>query len=376
MKYLQNLIETLEIQKHRTLAEYLREISNRPIYIYGAGCFGREIYRVFKQHNLTVHGFLDKNAGNIVGIDINVMFPEELLNKSEVQIILGIVMNKQDRMQLEDALRKLGYKYIIDGQSIRAHYVYHQDGCCEEEIEKCLKKELSLVKDAFALWEDQESRDTFEKNLGAHILRNYADCYQTDEIKQYFVEGIALEKGYARFIDCGAYIGDTLEELVRTNRMVQCVAAFEPSCQNFMKLNDKYELELKSKINEAVFFPCGVAGKTELRRFNFAGGSSLLESSGRDIVQCVAIDDVLKDFRPTFIKMDIEGAEYEALLGAKKSICKFKPDLAISVYHFIDHFYKIPLLIHSWDLGYKFYLRTHSSCCMETVMYAVAGKED
>jgi hypothetical protein len=82
------------------------------------------------------------------------------------------------------------------------------------------------------------------------------------------------------------------------------------------------------------------------------------------------LDDVLSDFIPTFIKMDIEGAEYEALLGAKKMIQNYRPDLAISVYHSIIDFCRIPLLINGWNLGYKFYLRCHEVSNQEIVLYA------
>lgn len=70
--------------------------------------------------------------------------------------------------------------------------------------------------------------------------------------------------------------------------------------------------------------------------------------------------------------MDIEGSEADALLGAQKTICKYKPDLAICVYHFADDIWEIPLLLDSWNLGYRFYLRTYSSNGFETVLYAVS----
>ena len=87
---------------------------------------------------------------------------------------------------------------------------------------------------------------------------------------------------------------------------------------------------------------------------------------------CVKLDDVMHNTNPTFIKMDIEGEEIRALNGAKKLILDSRPELAICVYHYINHFWEIPNLLHDWNLGYKFYMRTHSSGCMETVLYAIA----
>ena len=84
----------------------------------------------------------------------------------------------------------------------------------------------------------------------------------------------------------------------------------------------------------------------------------------------VSIDDVLPSFRPSFIKMDIEGAEIEGLIGARRTIAEFKPDLGICVYHASDHLWKIPLLIKSWDLPYTFHLRSHGNNGFDLVLYA------
>jgi hypothetical protein len=68
--------------------------------------------------------------------------------------------------------------------------------------------------------------------------------------------------------------------------------------------------------------------------------------------------------------MDIEGEEIKALVGATETIKKYKPDLAISVYHNINHIWDIPLFLKSLVPSYKLYLRTHNSYTMETILYA------
>ncbi|GHV47002.1 hypothetical protein FACS1894204_09750 [Synergistales bacterium] len=73
--------------------------------------------------------------------------------------------------------------------------------------------------------------------------------------------------------------------------------------------------------------------------------------------------------------MDIEGAEPGALEGAKKIIIQDKPDLAICVYHAIEHYWTIPLMLRSWVKEYKFYLRTYSFGGFETVLYAAGGQQ-
>jgi len=71
------------------------------------------------------------------------------------------------------------------------------------------------------------------------------------------------------------------------------------------------------------------------------------DSSSGTIIQCVALDDTLIGWHPTYIKMDIEGAEYDALLGAERLIRSYKPVLAICVYHRPQDIWEIPQLINS-----------------------------
>ena len=88
------------------------------------------------------------------------------------------------------------------------------------------------------------------------------------------------------------------------------------------------------------------------------------------MITSVPLDEVLKE-PATFIKMDIEGAEYNALLGAEQMIRQHHPRLAICVYHSLEDYIRIPLLIRSFYHGYQFYFRHHSVTSGESVFYAI-----
>lgn len=89
-------------------------------------------------------------------------------------------------------------------------------------------------------------------------------------------------------------------------------------------------------------------------------------------VKCTSIDKYCKDngILPTFIKMDIEGAEKEALMGAKETIRTLKPKLAISAYHLLDDIYEIPLLLLKFNPNYQFYYKK-VDCDYELVLFAI-----
>jgi len=368
-------IEQLSNKDMINLPAYLKQLADKPLYLYGAGCFGKELYEVLQQHGYGIEGFIDRDAATIKEYcGCSVFQPQLLADKTSCRVVISIVMDKLSRKQLEESLHSMGFCDIVDGQSIRAHYVYGDDIASERNRSEYFSAFYEMMEHVDSLWADEESRQTYRRNLTAHLQRDYSDCIQTED-DQYFVKSIPLAKGFSRFIDCGAYIGDTLQALSKTEKAIEAIAGFEPNLNNFRRMSEVYDKELRRFVKQGVLFPCGVAGETKLQHFNLAGGSSAIIQNGGEIIQCVALDDVLKDFSPTFIKMDIEGVEYEALQGARNMIEKYKPDLAIAVYHSIDHFYTIPSLIHSWNLGYKFYLRTHSSCCMETILYAVDSNQ-
>jgi len=88
-------------------------------------------------------------------------------------------------------------------------------------------------------------------------------------------------------------------------------------------------------------------------------------------IKTIQLDEVLKGEKATFIKMDIEGAELNALKGAKETITKYRPTLAISMYHKPEDIWEIPSYILSIHPDYKLYMRHYSPIISETVLYAI-----
>ena len=73
----------------------------------------------------------------------------------------------------------------------------------------------------------------------------------------------------------------------------------------------------------------------------------------------------------SYIKMDVEGSELEALKGSIETIKKYRPKLAISLYHKPEDVIEIPVFLEKLDLGYKYYLRHYQTRMEETVLYSV-----
>ena len=154
---------------------------------------------------------------------------------------------------------------------------------------------------------------------------------------------------------------------------IEQVYAFEPDRQSFQSLVANARDFHRATSAQVSLWPCAVAERTGTARFHSDGfESARLDDNGQTTVTTLALDDALATVMPTDIKMDIEGAELDALKGAEASIRKHRPKLAISLYHNPEDIETIPRYLAGLDLGYRFYLEHHTIYQNETVLFAMA----
>jgi len=179
------------------------------------------------------------------------------------------------------------------------------------------------------------------------------------------------------FVDAGCLDCDTSIGFTKwCNYKYKKIIAFEPTPESYLICAEK-----SKNINNMTVYPYGLWNeKTEVSFQlcpSFAIGSSYIVNDNRIIkdnlvkIKTVKLDDILNGEEVTFIKMDIEGAELNALKGAEQTILKYKPRLAISIYHKLEDIWDIPAYILSLHKDYKFYLRHYNLDDAETVLYAI-----
>ncbi|WP_163339298.1 FkbM family methyltransferase [Desulfopila sp. IMCC35008] len=223
-------------------------------------------------------------------------------------------------------------------------------------------------------------------NISRRVLINILNYRISNEIEHlievarpakymYFEPDIYAVNSNDTFVDCGAYNGDTLIELMKvTGNEIQGYYGFEPSSENFNKL--KIIAGNKKNFN---LFKKGLYKNESLLKFDTdrSTASCTLSDYGNTEVQTITLDSILRNAHVSMIKMDIEGAEMDALMGSKDTIKRTRPVLAISTYHKPSDIINIPIFISSIVLNYNYYLRhyylyfdkdTVSHC--ETVLYA------
>jgi FkbM family methyltransferase len=199
--------------------------------------------------------------------------------------------------------------------------------------------------------------------------------------RQYEYHGkniIKPEKGDV-VIDCGACWGDTALYFANEVGPNGKVYSFEfiPDNIDVFNLNISQNPSLVNRIH-LIKHPVWNVSDVDLIYADHGPGSSVsLDGQGMvNPAHCktLSIDDLVEQSKlekVNFIKMDIEGAELNALRGAEKTIKRFKPKLAISAYHKPDDFVTLPAYINSLGINYQFYLNHHTIHKWETVLYAI-----
>lgn len=196
--------------------------------------------------------------------------------------------------------------------------------------------------------------------------------YQLTEKAMYFdLKELLPCKDREFFVDAGCFDGATTKHFFEWCGGKGYSYCLEPDMQNIASIKKNLNGESNYEIIDKALWSRTTRLSLDARG-NFA--TSVVETDicgNLPKVGAVALDDVLGDKEVTFIKMDIEGAETEALHGAEGIIVKQKPRLAISIYHKPEDIFTIPRLILKYNPEYKLYLRHYSFSDYDTVLYAV-----
>lgn len=235
-----------------------------------------------------------------------------------------------------------------------------------EELKKSYKDEIVIINttDYFEEVHDELIQAGFkEKNI---FLQEYCGCIEYEE-KQYFEEFMKRDKEDI-FVDAGCFDGKTTQTFIKWQPNYDKIIAFEPDQLNFHVCEKNLNNSRSVKVINA-----GLSDVTGRCFFSGEGSSaSHIDKTGSDSIEVVRLDDVIGNDKVSFIKMDIEGAELDALKGAASCIKRDLPNLAICAYHKKYDLVDLPKYICELSDHYKFYLRIYSDHWHEWVLYAIA----
>jgi FkbM family methyltransferase len=348
----------------------------RPIVLFGAGGLGRKTLRALRRAGIEPLAFAD-NASPLWGkavLDVPVLEPKEAAARygSTAAFIVTIWGGEgRDRMGTRLAfLKDLGCECALSFGPLFWKYPddlfpHYAAGPAHE-----VHDQADAVLEAGELWNDEASVREYISQVRWRLHFDFDALAAPAPHPMYFPADLCTVRPDEVFVDCGAFDGDTIASFLRQAKSgFRKIIAFEPDPANYEKLAASVsELEDRSRI-ELKKSATGAENGTV--RFSADGNSSSAVSSGSLEVECVRLDDVLAEEAPSYIKMDIEGAEPDTLLGARRVIAKNRPVLAICCYHRQDHLWKIPRMIHAIDPDYCFFLRPHFADVWDLVCYAI-----
>lgn len=263
------------------------------------------------------------------------------------------------------------YKYYIF--STNPLKIIHFESVHNKNFIKHHYKEL--IK-AYNLLQDKESKEVFLRRFNTI---HYGNSYKL-KLANYEQYCHPLIHAKENDIIISAGLGPHLEDTKILSTMVGengKIFAFEPEPHNVEICR---ELLLKEKdIHNVEICNYGLWKCRDILKIsNAQGGSRIVNIEAADSTECklISIDEFVKENnieKIDFIKLDIEGAEPEALQGARETIIKYRPQIAVCVYHRPEHIYSLMFYLNSLNLGYKFYMGHHRPYLYETVLYATIG---
>lgn len=381
MDFRRNLESLLELSSGKqsfsaypSVADVFRTKSAR-VVLFGAGSLGRKVASSLRRRGINPLAFSDNsplNWGRQVDL-VPVLSPFEAAQRfgCSAMFVVTIASPGHAFAETQRQLTNLGCTHIIPflpllgeiAEELLPYYAFHTPAY--------FSSNASSILSGFDMMADDKSRETYFNNIRFRLLADFSKAPSPDAGRQYFAEDIFQLGECEAFVDAGAYNGDTLREFFL--RVPNGSAyAFEPDPENFGKLVS-YVQDLSEDHRQRIQCRSLALGDcARSMRFTAKGGpEASISPDGTLSVDMVRLDDLPFATAPTFLKLDIEGGEYKALLGSSKFISSQKPLIAVCVYHRPDDLWSLTNLLHSLNPDYRFHLRVYDHDGWETVLYAV-----
>ena len=364
---------------HAEVKSFLSRLSNNPtkvlpfdppVWIFGAGPFGRDLAKSLIKHGYSVAGFIETvpKTSQILDLPVITWSQWDKVHKT-APLCIGIFNRSTPLDQLQSLAvlegaqsvflpwdlypivqAEMGWRFWLDD----AQLIYRNVDAFAEAYE-CLEDEAS--KSCFL--------DTAAFRMG--LKTDYGSFHHSDN--QYFnsLTLDALKGAPIRYVDAGAFNGDTYLELCSL-ASVGSAYLFEPDSANYTQL-----VKNTSRTGgHALCLPMGLSSTYGILSFNAGQGEGAsISSDGKSHIAVASLDELLQCQDVDFIKMDVEGAELQVLNGARRLIERSRPVLALSLYHCPKDLWELPLVLKSMCDGYRFYIRQHYFNTFESVLYAL-----
>jgi FkbM family methyltransferase len=343
------------------------------LVLFGAGPLGKSTLDGLRRLGVEPLAFADNNA-QLWGKEISglvVLSPQEAASRysHSACFVVTIYNGSAARCQLGELgckkiapLPLLFWKYSEIFTPTRGIDLPHRLHDALDEIVAC---------DSI-LYDNASRRELLEQVRWRYWLDYGVLSAALDGKHTYFPFDLVAPMENEVFVDCGSFDGDSLRSFAsHWNGRFRHAFAFEPDPANRAALAvtiDKMQLGQRATI-----MPYAVGDRSGPVSFicSSSAASHVAPNGSNSTVESRTLDDIAWPLVPTYVKMDIEGGEPEALRGGAKTLRRYGPVLAICTYHRSEHLWQIPNLIHSILPEYRIFLRRYAEECWEGVCYAI-----
>lgn len=320
---------------------------SKPIVLYGMGNGADKIADELEKRGMEVSAYFasdDFVRGQLFRSKRVMTYAEVKEIYPECVILVAFASQLPDVMARMEAIDAENELYVPDVPVVGGRVF---DSAFYEE-------NLDLIKEARALFADEESRAIYDNILMYKLTGKLSYLKQATSSQDEVFESILSCDRYKACADLGAYNGDSVREFMREFPSLEKVVSLEPDRRNFKKLSRFVEDEGLSFVE---CHNCAAWCENGEMAFSASGNRNARAGEGKGVVAVRTLDSILDGARVDYIKYDVEGSEYEALCGSIETIKRYQPDLLVSLYHRNEDIFRLPIFVHSLLKEHKLYLR-------------------
>ena len=341
-----------------------------PVVVYGFGNSGQVLIEMLNYHGISVQAAFVDDAYYRELQDDEI----KLYRKSEIDKIFDayiVVVGMTNYTYAKQSLRTMTnckqifcfanpYRYLDERILTWEYYWQHKE----------------LFQQSFECFEDETSREIFKAYINTAINRDASFLLGYEGGKTYFNQDLFEIGENETYVDAGAYNGDSVENFLNAVQgRYKEIYAIEPDIKNFDALIQKSEQRNWKRIK---MINCGLWEKKSVLKFSADNQqeSSILtdKTVNSEEILVDTLDSVLKGRKISFLKLSVQGAEYEALQGAAKTIENHRPKIAMTIFMKMDALLRIPMLLKEKYPFYRLYLRCEEPFWARVILYAVPYK--
>lgn len=322
--------------------------TDKPIVIYGMGDGADKILQQFENYNIQAAAVMASD-GFVRGQSFHDFRVQSLTQIEEMWSDFVIVL--AFGTQLPDVMANINriagkHPLFVPYVPVYGDELFTHDFFCRNR---------TALEQVYDLWADEQSLRIFRGELEFYLTGSLPVLTSLYTDKDTVFREILQLSDSEDYLDLGAYRGDTIKELLHYTNGYRSITALEPDARTFARLKVYAEhLPNTRLINKGIWHE-----NTTLLFDSRGGRSSTLSRKVGKPVEVTTVDTLFADRSLTYLKADVEGSEYEMLMGAKETLLRCNPKLNIALYHRGGDLFRLPLYLQSLVPKYRFYLRQH-----------------